>query len=160
MKNWSRYSLIGLICSILILSCAKRAIIINPFVTELPTATSDYGYSPENAIRMGYSKEGRLNAAYCRYFIDNLTTETGQRFHTVSRASMDDPIHDATQPSFLGMVKRGTYPTGGILDVYTLVTEDEIDTIFLYFDIYRKDSLRVPKGLVFVGIIDSVNTKE
>lgn len=155
MKLCNKYVLIGLLHLIVLVSCAKKA--VNPFMSELPRATSDYGYTPENAIRMGYSKDGRINVAFCRYFIDNLTTETGQRFYTVSRASIDDPIHDAEQPSFLGMPKRGSVPSGGILDMYTLVTMDANDTIALYFDIYHKDSLRVPRGLIFVGVIDSVN---
>ena len=38
-----------------------------------------------------------------------------------------------------------------MLDDYALVTEQSSDTFHLYFDVFHKDSLRTPKGLVFSG---------
>lgn len=148
---------LSLLCFTFVCSCAKKH--FNPFFYELPIATNDYGYTTENPIKIGYSKNLEEAFSYCRYYIENLRTETGQLFRIISIGTFDNPLHESTVPTFLGMPRRGAIPRGGLLDGYNLVTGDEKDTVTLFFDVYRSDTLRVPRGLEFAGKLDSTLSK-
>lgn len=151
MKNVIRAMLIISLCCLTVVSEAKRRRGGNK--VDLPTASDDYGYTAERSIRMGYKDRMEENVALCRYFIDNLKTDSGQSLNQLPGvAHVFDPIHKPVRKTFYGGIeKRSRVRTGGFLDRYVLVTSDELDTIKLYFDVYRIDTLRVPKGLKFVG---------
>lgn len=114
---------------VLAIACAKA--IKDPFIGIQPAVHDRYGYTMEDPIRIKYYKYPQQNITLCKYYIFCLQTENGERLEIASRVSVEDPI-------------------GGILDEYTLVTEQSMDTLKLYFDIYRKRPLQVPRWLRFV----------
>lgn len=134
----------------ILIGCAAG--IKNPFVNINKAVSTDYGYSDENPIRIGYSKNFKDNVDLCIIYISNLRTIAGESLNIISRVSVDDPKNDpSTRSGFLGLPIRGAVPAGGILDAYTLVSENEFDTLLLYFDIYHKEKLHIPDNLLFVN---------
>lgn len=118
----------------------------------MPSSREDYGYSAENPIRIGQTKDLQRNVELCQIYIASLRTTDQQPLTVISRASVEDPIHNPEQAKgFLGLPLRGGVPKGGILDLYELVPVNGSDTFRLFFDIYHKDTLLVPKGLVFIA---------
>ncbi len=123
------------------------------FSWDLKPASSDnYGYVAENPIRIGQSKDLQKNVELCRIYLSSLRTIDQQPLLIITRASVEDPINDPQQPKgFLGVPLRSGVSKGGILDRYELVPVNGSDTFSLFFDIYHKDTLQIPKGLVFVS---------
>ena len=116
-----------------------------------PASRDGYGFTAGDPIRIGYSKDIRNNIDLCQSYIASLRTLDQQPLRAISRASVDDPKNKPDQPrGFLGMPLRSGVPKGGILDLYVLIPESGTDTFRLYFDIYHKDTLLVPRGLNFV----------
>ena len=119
---------------------------------DLQSATrSGYGYTAEDPIRMGFSKDFEKNVDLCKTYLAGLRTSDQQPFQIVERASVRDPKNKPKRQKFLGLPLRNSVPTGGLLDLYLLVSIYDTDTVSLYFDIYHKDSLRVPRDLQFVA---------
>jgi hypothetical protein len=115
-----------------------------------PATYAEFGYSPEIPIRIGYSKDLQKNINYCKLYIAGLRDTDMQPFQIVERSSINDPVYPPKYKGFLGLHKRDELPYGGILDLYVLVSDGSHDTLRLYFDIYHKDTLFVPRGLNFV----------
>lgn len=147
---FERIPLFGLLFLLILLSssCVKSSLYrygdevydFGPFLEEIPQATDDYGYTPENPILMGYSNDLGVCISFSKYFLANLTTEEGISLEFVRLGSMFSPIHQWS-----------------VLDHYELTSPILSDTIDLYVDIYHKDKLRVPQGLKFVGRIDTTS---
>jgi hypothetical protein len=121
-----------------------------PFEEIQNTTDPEYGYSANNPIRIGHYGDPRKATNACYYFMSHLRTIDGSALELISGGSIPDPEHKPSRPTFLGIPMRGSLPSGGILDVYTLVPVGTSDTLELYFDIYHKERILVPKGLVFV----------
>jgi hypothetical protein len=134
----------------LAIGCAAR--IVNIPLDIKPALRSGYGYTAEDPIRIGLTKDYfRTNIGFCYSYMENLRTPGQLPFRIIGRVSVKDPknkIEGLT--GFLGMPLRNPNPRGGILDRYTLVSEQDTDTIQLYFDIYHKDTLLIPIGLNYV----------
>jgi hypothetical protein len=130
-------------------SCAAKMANIS---WDLETATRPgYGYTAEDPIRMGYSGNLQKNINLCHVYLASLRTSDQQPLLVVYRVSVKDPVNEPEQSESLGLPMRNSYRKGGILDLYVLAPAVGSDTVQLYFDIYHKDSLRVPKGLQFVS---------
>lgn len=130
-------------------SCAAKMANIS---WDLETATRpQYGYTAEDPIRIGYSGDLQKNINLCQVYLTSLRTSDQQPLHVVYQVSVKDTVNKPEQSKFPGLPMRNSSPKGGILDLYVLVPAVGSDTVRLYFDIYHKDSLRVPEGLLFVS---------
>ena len=137
-----------LIVSGVIVGCAAQAVNISWDLR--PATRSNYGYTAEDPIRIGYYKDFRENIGLCNSYLASLRTTDQRPMQVVGRSSVRAPRNEPEEPKgFLGLPKRGGLPTGGILDEYLLVPVGTTDTLRLYFDVYHKDSLQVPRGLSF-----------
>ena len=115
-----------------------------------PSARPGYGYTAEDPVRLGFSKNIGKNIRFCYTYIQSLRTADQQPFAIISRADVTDPKNEPEQQKFLGLPRRDSVLKGGILDLYELVSINDADTVRLYFDIYHWDTLRVPVGLEFI----------
>ena len=115
-----------------------------------PAGRPGYGYTAEDPICTGFSGNLQRNIELSETYLASLRTMDLQPFQVVFRVATKDPKHEAEYPKVLGLAVHTESPRGGILDCYELVSASERDTVRLYFDIYHRDSLRVPSGLLFV----------
>ena len=114
--------------------------------TARPSADSTYGYTPKNAIRIGYyDMSGSIGAS--RYYLHGLRTANGKQLEVISRWSIFDPVNEPSHPLF---PRRGDLNiSGGMLDCYRLVPVGTHDTISLFIDIYHSEKLQIPKDLIW-----------
>lgn len=145
--TWSTLCLLVLLAG---LGCGPPPL-QRPFETVQSAGDPGYGYTAANPIRIGhYGDPGKAIDA-CYFFMSHLITIDGGGLEILGRVSTLDPEHEPSRPSPLGIPKRGSSPRGGILDSYALVPVGTSDTLKLYFDIYHKERIFVPQGLVFVA---------
>jgi hypothetical protein len=111
---------------------------------------SNYGYSPDDPICIGYSGNMQKCFQLCDTYISCLRAKDNQRFSILMHATVEDPKHELEKSNFLGIPLKYGEIRGGLLDRFTIVSESAIDTLNLYFDMYHRDTLRVPNNLVFV----------
>ncbi len=116
-----------------------------------PASRAGYGYTAEDPICIGYSKDLAENVGLSTTYMQRLRASDQQPLQIVARFTVQDPRHEPEQPKFLGLPLRNGFPKGGLLDAYILVSVQGTDTVRLYFDIYHKDSLRVPTGLQWIS---------
>lgn len=114
--------------------------------TARTSADSTYGYTPKNAIRIGYyDMSGSIRAS--GYYLRGLRTANGKPLEVIGRWSIDDPVNEPSHPLF---PRRGELNiSGGMLDCYRLVPVGTHDTISIYIDIYHSDQLQIPKDLIW-----------
>ena len=110
-----------------------------------PSTDSGYGYTPNAPIRIGYyDPQKSIGATY--YFLSHLRGASGDSLELLGRSSLDDPNY---KPPLLPS-RFGGFDPVGILDCYILRPKGSTDTLALYFDIYNKGPINIPKGLTFV----------
>ncbi len=143
-----KYALCTLLVAGVILGCAPK--MVNLLSEVGPAARSSYGYDAEDPIQIGFYGNPGKCMGLCDAYIARLRTSDNQLLEPVAVATVIDPSHAPKKAKFLGLPLRDAGPRGGLLDLYLLVPENGGDTVRLYFDIYHKDSLRVPQGLHFL----------
>ena len=101
-------------------------------LTEISTDDT-YGYTPENAVEVGGSRqsEGPLNE---RRFLNALTGPNGERV-SYYRAGSCCPVKS----------ENGLMGTA-ILDNYRVTWENSKDTVSIYINMYDSSYLKAPKG--------------
>jgi hypothetical protein len=137
------------LCIILMAGCAAQ--IVNPLVGVTPATSEGYGYSAEDPIRLGYTKDIQENIGYCYAYMERLRTLDGKPLEILSRASVSDPKNKVGEKKILGFLpsRFDSELWGGILDRYTLTAAGTADTLELYFDIYHKEPVLIPTGLKY-----------
>lgn len=112
------------------------------------TNDSTYGYTAQNPIQIGYSKQ-QESIRYSYDFLSRLRNKDGAPFEIIGRVSIKNPSY---KPSLFP--RRRGYPgveiDNGMLDVYSLIAVGTVDTIVLYIDIYNKEQLYIPRGMKFI----------
>ena len=139
-----------ILLSFIAVLCACASQMVNPFINMTPSIQPLYGYAPEYPIRIGYSKDIQKNIKFCYDYMAGLRTSDHRPLKILGRESMKDPKNEPKNQGFLGLPQRWGMALGGILDKYSLIAEGGTDTLFIYFDIYHKESLSIPLGLNFV----------
>jgi len=98
------------------------------------TNDSTYGYTKENAIKVGGEMQGPANE---RNYLNSLSGPNGETLK-FSRSGSCCPFE--TKNSSFGM---------GMLDIYRVTYEGKNDTVTLYINMYDKAKLKAPVGFKF-----------
>lgn len=101
--------------------------------TEPLTVADDYGYSETNPIKVGGGMDGPINE---RKYLQKLTGPNGEMTTFVRLGSC---CAFDTKNSPFG---------GGMLDKYELTIEGTGEKKILYLNMYDKDKVYAPKGLL------------
>ncbi len=112
-----------------LLSCSGS----KPAIQET-TNDATYGYSKENAIKVGGEMNGPANE---RSYLNSLSGPNGE---TLIYKRSGSCCHFETKNSSFGM---------GMLDIYRVTYEGKKDTISLYINMYDKAKLKAPVGFKF-----------
>jgi hypothetical protein len=140
-----RRSILWLIVSGIAFCCAAN--MANVFADLKHASRSSYGYSPDDPVRIGYSGDMQKNIGFCYYYIAGLRTANNKELRITGRGSLPDPNN---KPGIFESNRRwGGTESCCMLDKYYMVAENSTDTLSLYFDIYHKEPLLIPKGLSF-----------
>jgi hypothetical protein len=97
----------------------------------------EYGYTPENPIKVGGVKTDR-GPANEREYLNSLTDLAG---NNLSFYRIGSCCHFQTP--------NGLINGGGLLDKYAVYVKGQKDTVVLYLNFYDEDKLLAPKGFRF-----------
>jgi len=139
MKSYLSVVLIGIVLS----ACTP----VNVFDQISTSVDSTYGYTANNPIRTGYWDLMTSMQAQ-GYFMNQLATQDSVRLHGIMAATISAPYKNSKPV----LPKRfGPMGNGGMMDKYTVVTDDLADTLTLYFDPNtRGEKIMAPVGLIFL----------
>ncbi len=125
-------------------------VIQNPkYFSSIEKSQSDYyGYSLNEPVAIKNGPLDRsINSSY--YFLSRLRTENGDTLKLIGRESVRNPEYESTgiYNRFSGQQIGGGGP---ILDKYFLIPKKSSnDTIIIFINPYKKDKIKIPKGLLF-----------
>ncbi|AJH14080.1 hypothetical protein [Myroides profundi] len=118
-------------------SCRSKQVLENKVTTVNEIGTFEYGYTPENPIKVGGIKDNRGPQNQIEYLKD-LTDLEGNNlsFYRVgSCCHFDTP--------------NGLFNGRGVLDIYAVYIKGKQDTVRLYLNLYDEDKLYAPRGFKF-----------
>jgi len=118
-----------ILAAITLLSCSSTK-----SGTQETTNDSTYGYTKENAIKVGGEMQGPANE---RNYLNSLSGPNGE---TLKFSRSGSCCAFETKNSSFGM---------GMLDIYRVTYEGKKDTVTLYLNMYDKAKLKAPVGFKF-----------
>lgn len=118
-------------------SCKSKQVLDNKVTVLKEIEAFEYGYTPENPIKVGGVKthEGPINE---REYLYSLTDLTG---NDISFYRIGSCCHFETPNAFLNGI--------GLLDKYAVYVKGQQDTVVLYLNMYDDDKLLAPRGFKF-----------
>lgn len=119
---------------LLVIACKTK----NASLSKSVTSTNfEYGYTPENPIKVGGVKthEGPANE---REYLNSLTDLSG---NNLSFYRIGSCCHFDTPNGFIN--------GKGLLDKFAVYVKGQKDTVVLYLNLYDEDKLLAPRGFKF-----------
>ena len=113
------------------------------------TTDTTYGFTKTNPISFTNGDMQHSTDALI-YYLNHLRTTNDKKLIPLRQFVIDNPEYN---PNKFRVEKRFGEPTGlkeRFLDLWVLKVENEIDTINLFFNISKKDTIRVPVGFKFI----------
>lgn len=131
MKNNTMIFLLLLVCAAILQGCGSSGNVAKKAKTNI--VADDYGYSEKNPIKVGGVANGPVNE---RKYLDRLTGPNGENI-TYVRLGSCCPFES-----------RNGIMDMGMLDRYEITIEGKDEKKILYLNMYDKDKLFAPKGLL------------
>jgi hypothetical protein len=151
MKRYIKLNFSTSVVWIFFVTIFSSCVLSNPQLFSSVQNTSDttYGYLKSNPISFtnGGMKES-TDALY--YYLNHLRTENGKKLIPIRQYALDNPEYNPSKFSLKDKFSEHPGLKGRFLDLMILQVENESDTIELFFNISKKDTIRVPVGLKFV----------
>ncbi|MDM1396016.1 hypothetical protein HX049_02320 [Myroides odoratimimus] len=119
------------------MSCKTKQVLENKVTAVNEIEAFEYGYTPENPIKVGGVKtnEGPKNQ---REYLNDLTDLKG---NDLSFYRIGSCCHFETPNGFIN--------GKGLLDKYAVYVKGQRDTVVLYLNMYDEDKLLAPRGFKF-----------
>ncbi len=114
---------------------------------------SDYGYSANNPILIGYYPSWQKNTQNAWYYLSKLEYN-GKPLQFVMHATVGKPANQPRAKKIYKLLGTPLYGAplslgGNSLDLFVMVPRGTSDTLGLFFDVEIKGEVMIPKGFVF-----------
>ncbi len=113
------------------------------------TSDTTYGYTRMNPISFTNGDIQQSTEALL-YYLDHLRTADEKKLIPLMHYTLDNPEYNSDK---IRVENKYGAPAGlkeRFLDLWVMKVENEPDTIYLYFSMIKKDTVKVPIGLKFV----------
>ena len=112
-----------------------------------------YGYTKTNPISFTNGDLKQSTDALF-YYLKHLRTANDKKLIPVMQFSINNPDYNPNKFSIKRVFGDPTDLKERFLDLYLLKVENEADTIKLFFNLGKKDTVRAPIGLKFIQEIN------
>lgn len=142
---------VGIIFLMLLASCAPLNQEPYPISPEINSSPS-YGYSPEDPVEI-WGPTAQFREQKINNFLNGLRSENWERFEIIEKELIPNPSYKIPRIKLYNIYtnKIINQKKGEFLEVYTLRSSNERDTIYIYIATHKRARSFVPAGLNYAS---------